>query len=859
MLQLADASLLPLGLGVVRIDPPRPEFNYVPSGEVPRKGSTPAAHRLAGVDKLHGEGITGKGVKVAVHSFSIGSELISRPGTNEMKPDDDPMDECNGHGSHVAGIIAASGENNWNVTGVAPDATLYAYRVFGCLGFVTDTLIIQAMLRAVKDGVDVINISIGGRDGWTRATGSVVASRIAATGKVVVISAGNEGMSGAFYTSGPANGIDVISVGSVENTILPLQTVNVVGAEHDPIPYFSWLPFNVTEDLPLYATSNDTTVEDDACEELPEDTPLLDKYLVLVRRGSCPFTQKIENLRKKNATQALFYDNGSNFLGIVVGNFTGALIKAEDGEWLVEQFLSGADVKLNFPQTGGEIDHPAVGGGLMSNFSSYGPTNDFYFKPALAAPGGNILSTVPLNMSAFAVVSGTSMSAPFVAGSAALILSVRGVTPEVGRATRNLLETTASYVPSSDAEDALLQTAIQQGAGLVNVHKAVHTTTLVSPGELVLNDTANFKPVHKVLLNNTGDTERTYSVKHVPAGTALTILQGVPFQSNGPVPLVPEAASVEASPSTFTLAPGEGIEVTLTFTQPEGLDLKRFPIYSGFVEFEDDTEETTHVSYIGSAVALKDVQVVDNTPLYFGEKMPMLTNSSGMVQHEPTNYTFVGNDTTTIYWRQLFGTRLFLLDVVDANISLRTTLNRRQAASSDDAHIFTFPSEDQSNVFTEVKVTGNLVTLDYLPRNNDNPYDYGYNALAWVQPKFANGTRVPPGDYRLLLRALKVTGDPSKDEDYESWLSPVVGVYPTEQEEPEEPETPEPEDPEDPENPEDPETPEPEEPEEPGAPEPEDPEAPEAPEEPEDPETPEEPLPQPALVSRSIDLNFVPT
>lgn len=71
--------------------------------------------------------------------------------------------------------------------------------------------------------------------------------------------------------------------------ILPLQTVDVIGVEHEAIPYFSWSPFNVTGDIPIYLTSNNTSIEDDACKELPADTPDLSKYLVIVRRGTCQF------------------------------------------------------------------------------------------------------------------------------------------------------------------------------------------------------------------------------------------------------------------------------------------------------------------------------------------------------------------------------------------------------------------------------------------------------------------------------------------------------------------------------------------------------------------------------------------
>lgn len=54
--------------------------------------------------------------------------------------------------------------------------------------------------------------------------------------------------------------------------------------------------------------------------------------------------------------------------------------------------------------------------------------------------------------------------------------------------------------------------------------------------------------------------------------------------------------------------------------------------------------------------------------------------------------------------------------------------------------------------------------------------DNGFNTISFEKPTFANGTQVPNGSYRILVRALKVTGDPKRQEDYESWLSPIVGV-----------------------------------------------------------------------------------
>ena len=125
---------------------------------------------------------------------------------------------------------------------------------------------------------------------------------------------------------------------------------------------------------------------------------------------------------------------------------------------------------------------------------SYGPSDDFFFKPAVAAPGGNILSTLPVPLGSFAAASGTSMATPFVAGSSALLLQVKGRSAAVALSARSLFETTANFVPSSNnVLSGPLQTVAQQGAGLIQVHNALRYSTIVTPGEIILNDTAHFR------------------------------------------------------------------------------------------------------------------------------------------------------------------------------------------------------------------------------------------------------------------------------------------------------------------------------------------------------------------------------
>ncbi|KAG6820281.1 hypothetical protein H0H93_002893 [Arthromyces matolae] len=649
---------------------------------------TQTTHILTGVDRLHAEGILGKGIKIGIIDTGIdythpalgggfgpgykvvgGYDLVgdNYNGANTPVPDPDPLDQCAGHGTHVAGIIGANPGNPFNISGVAYEASLSAYRVFGCTGTVTDDVIIDALLRGFQDAQDVLTLSLGGTDGWTESSSSVLASRIAGTGVVVTIAAGNDGDSGSWYTSSPGNGINVISVASLDNTVIPLQN-------------------------------------------------------------------------------------------LTVGN-------------LVEQFVAGVPVTITFPQTGASTEYPDPTGGLISPFTSYGPTNDMYFKPAVAAPGGNILSTIPTTMGSYAVESGTSMATPYVAGSAALILSVKGTGDSVGKNARTLFETTAQRVPSTHTDGDPLQTVTQQGAGLINVYKAVYATTVVTPGELLLNDTAHFKPLQKFTVTNNGPTLKEYALTHVPAGTALTVYAGTIFPSDGPVPLTSAPASVLFDTPCFTLAPGASHTVILAFTPPEIKDRSTFPVFSGFIEITSG-KESHHVTYLGLAASLKDKQVVDNTAAYFGSPIPAVLDQNNNFQTQPTNYTFVGNSWPSILFRLTFGTSLLRIDLVDSDTHFTPTLNPRDLSP----HI-TFPQTAKLGTFKNVKIVGPISELDYTYRNNEDADTNGWDVVSLATPTFANGTTIPNGQYRFLLRALKVTGNPGNEDDFESWLGPIIGIY----------------------------------------------------------------------------------
>ena len=73
---------------------------------------------------------------------------------------------------------------------------------------------------------------------------------------------------------------------SPNSTILPVRNATVNGPKHSPIQYVSLLPLNTTSPLPIYATSTNTSVDDDACNPLPDNTTDLSSFLVVIRRGN---------------------------------------------------------------------------------------------------------------------------------------------------------------------------------------------------------------------------------------------------------------------------------------------------------------------------------------------------------------------------------------------------------------------------------------------------------------------------------------------------------------------------------------------------------------------------------------------
>jgi subtilisin family serine protease len=111
----------------------------------------------------------------------------------------------------------------FGMTGVAPEASLYMYKVFSCVSESTTTdIIMAAMIQAAVDGVDVISMSLGGLDPFQDDTPyTTLVNSITGQGIAVIIANGNDGDLGIYDPSTPASVGSALGVGSVTNLKFP--------------------------------------------------------------------------------------------------------------------------------------------------------------------------------------------------------------------------------------------------------------------------------------------------------------------------------------------------------------------------------------------------------------------------------------------------------------------------------------------------------------------------------------------------------------------------------------------------------------------------------------------------------------
>jgi minor extracellular serine protease Vpr len=682
-----------------------------------------------GVDYHHPDlgGCFGDDCRVARGWDFVGDAYDSTIGTLPVS-DPDP-DDCNGHGTHVAGIVGANGV----IKGVAPGVTFGAYRVFGCTGTTDADVMIAAMERAMSDGMQVVNISIGSAFQWPQYPTAMAATRLVNRGVVVVASIGNSGANGVWGAGAPGVGEKVIGVASFNNTHVSSPKFTV-SPDEIAIAYSraTGAPPPPPDGTFPMARTGTTSSAADACNANAPAPGSLYGQIALIRRGTCGFNEKASNAQNAGAVGVVLYNNVAGTLSpSVVGAFPITIpvvgISGVDGV-LIDGRIAAGGAALTWTDAVVTVPNPT--GGLISSSSSWGLAPDLTLKPDLGAPGGSIYSTYPLEIGRYASLSGTSMASPHVAGAAALLLQARPKTPPL--LVRTLLQN--SGVPKlwwGNPSLGYLDQVHRQGAGMLRIDEAILSTTKLVPSKLDLGECEAGPVIRTITLDRKAADGVTYELSH-ESGLATLGTFAISY-------FFAPASVTFSSPTVSVPARGTAsVDVTIV-ANPE---LSDRALFGGYIVFTPQGGGLTHrVPYSGLKGDYQSIQVLAPTANGF----PWLATAyAGSYYNVPggATYSMTGTDLPFFLVHLEHQSRLLRIEIFEA-----ATLKSW------------FRAYDEA----------------YLPRNSTAS---SFFAFPW-DGMVMNGKKivaVPDGQYLAKLSVLKALGDASNPAHWESWTSPVITI-----------------------------------------------------------------------------------
>jgi minor extracellular serine protease Vpr len=392
------------------------------------------------------------------------------------------------HGTHVAGTVAGcvttltEGPVTGTISGVAPAAELHDYNVFPGFGggfvafggsaFSQD--IAAALEDTIVDGMDVVNMSLGGK---VQGPHDLLADAVNATvdaGLVVAVAAGNSGPGDSTVES-PGSAANALTAGASTNPHflgIPVTVGgNTIGAAVGDFAHF---------ESPVTAPYTVTTPAN-GCSAI--STSLTGK-IALIDRGTCTFTTKVRHAENAGAIGVIVVNNVAGdpsamgqdgttpvptISAVMVGKTEGTPLKpsgtaAVDGTTVTEFITKNADI--------------------IAGFSSRGPAPfTALIKPDVTAPGVNVYSSVfnesNFTEKTFAMFQGTSMATPHLTGTAALLLQRH---PDWSPAdVKSAIVNNASRTVTDSATGKLDAGLLARGGGRVDVLAADTTPLTIAP------------------------------------------------------------------------------------------------------------------------------------------------------------------------------------------------------------------------------------------------------------------------------------------------------------------------------------------------------------------------------------------
>src|SRR6266478_5991008 len=503
------------------------------------------------------------------------------------------------HGTHTAGIAAGIFNPSLNavvhgvmidgMSGIAPGAWLGNYNVFP--GSVTNARsedILNAVDAAVADGMDVLNLSLGGSYHGNNDLLAIGLDNAVDAGVVVAVAAGNSGP-GQGTLESPGRARKVITVAASTNKhfvgqpfTYPAGGGTTIGAAVGDFPALPTGSYNLFDTNSTSCTSVD---------------PGASGKLAIINRGGCTFSTKVRNAIAAGAVGVLMINN-------VAGDPTAMAKDGGGGDDLPAVMIGkseGVALRVANPPDASAVatfqEFVTPNQDILAGFSSQGPTNvDFAVKPDVTSVGVNVLSSItcvgkpagcPGDGSGWAFFSGTSMSTPHIAGSAAVLLNLY---PDWSPAQiKSALVNRADLV----IKDAITGThdvgPTAQGTGRENLSVAADATTWMDPVSASFGKVTVGHPTSlTITLSNPSATDETFAVsttKFTPStfgGTVPSIYNSGTLSSGDDRITVPASVTVPANGSTT---------MTVTVNAAQG------NIAQGWINLDGPGSNDLHLAY----------------------------------------------------------------------------------------------------------------------------------------------------------------------------------------------------------------------------------------------------------------------
>jgi minor extracellular serine protease Vpr len=501
-----------------------------------------------------------------------------------------------GHGTFTAGIEAGvtgqtatvRGVNIDDLSGIAPGAWLGNYNVFpGNVVSARSEDILNAVDAAVSDGMDVLNLSLGGTFHGNNDLLAIGLDNATDAGVVVAVAAGNSGP-GPGTVESPGRARKVITVGASTNQHFVGQpftypagggtTIGAAVGDFDPLPGASFDLFDT---------------HSNGCAGVD---PGASGKLAIINRGVCTFSTKVRNAIAAGAVGVLVINNvagdpiamakdgggGDNLPAVMISLNDGAALRASG------ETTASADATFQEFITPENKD-------ILAGFSSQGPTAvDFAVKPDVTSVGVNVLSSISCvgapdctGDNAWAFGQGTSFSTPHIAGSAAVLLNLN---PSWSPAqVKSVLVNRADLV-IKDARTGLHDIGPRaQGAGRQNLSVAADATTWLDPvsasfGRVTVGHPT---PLNITLFNPTG-TDQTFSV---------SMTKFTPSTFGGTVPSAFNAGILSAGDDRITVPASVTVPANGSTTMTVTVNASLGTTVQGWINLDGPDTNDLHFAY----------------------------------------------------------------------------------------------------------------------------------------------------------------------------------------------------------------------------------------------------------------------